>query len=42
MDNDARLFGEAVASASGQWWVRRFLAKDPRQSAFLTLLPPEG
>ncbi len=42
MDNDARLFGEAVASASGQWWVRRFLAKDPSQSAFLTLLPREG
>ena len=42
MDNDARLFGEAVASESGQWWVRRFLAKDPRQSAFVTLLQPEG
>ena len=42
MDNDAKLFGEAVASESGQWWVRRFLAKDPTQSAFLTLLAPEG
>ena len=42
MDNDARLFGEAVASESGQCWVRRFLAKDPSQSAFVTLLQPEG
>ena len=41
MDNDAKLFGEAVASESGQWWVRRFLAKDPTQSAFLTLLSPQ-
>ena len=42
MDNDARLFGEAVASESGQCWVRRFLAKDPTQSAFLTLLSPKA
>ena len=42
MDNDARLFGVAVASESGQWWVRRFLAKDPMQSAFVTLLQPDG
>jgi enoyl-CoA hydratase len=41
LDNDARLFGEVVSSASGQHWVGRFLAKDPEQSSFLTLLPPE-
>ena len=39
LENDARLFGEITASASGQKWVGRFLAKDPEQSAFLTLLP---
>ncbi len=38
--NDARLFGEAVASPSGQFWIERFLAKDPRQSDRLILLPP--
>ena len=38
--NDARLFGEVVASPSGQYWVDRFLAKDPEQSLFLTLLRP--
>jgi enoyl-CoA hydratase len=37
--NDARLFGEVATSPSGQYWVGRFLAKDPRQSSFLTLLP---
>jgi enoyl-CoA hydratase len=37
--NDARLFGMVTAAPGGQEWVRRFLAKDPRQSAFLTLLP---
>ncbi len=36
--NDAQLFGQVTASPSGQEWVGRFLAKDPRQSAFLTLL----
>ncbi len=41
LHNDARLFGEVVASPSGQWWVQRFLAKDPLQSSFLTLLPPQ-
>jgi len=40
--NDARLFGEVTASPSGQEWVGRFIAKDPEQSAFLTLLPPQG
>ncbi len=40
-ENDARLFGEVVSSASGQHWVGRFLAKDPEQMSFLTLLPPE-
>jgi hypothetical protein len=39
--NDARLFGQVTASPSGQAWVRRFLAKDPRQPAFLTLLPEQ-
>ncbi len=41
LENDARLFGEVVSSASGQHWVGRFLAKDPEQSSFLTLLPPQ-
>lgn len=40
--NDARLFALAVTAASGQHWIRRFLAKDPAQSSFLTLLPPDG
>lgn len=38
--NDAALFGEVAASPSGQAWIRRFLDKDPRQSSFLTILPP--
>lgn len=38
--NDARLFGAVTSSRSGQFWVERFLNKDPRQSASLTLLPP--
>jgi len=40
--NDARLFGEVTASPSGQEWVGRFINKDPEQSTFLTLLPPQG
>ena len=40
LENDARLFGEVVSSESGQHWVGRFLAKDPEQSTFLTLLRP--
>ena len=36
--NDARLFGEVAASASGQEWIRRFLEKDPMQSAYLKLV----
>ena len=40
LQNDARLFGEITNSPSGQHWVRRFLEKDPRQSALLTLLTP--
>ena len=40
LDNDALLFGEVVTSPSGQHWIGRFLAKDPDQSSFLTLLPP--
>ena len=38
--NDARMFGAVAASPGGQEWVGRFLAKDPAQSSFLTLLPP--
>jgi enoyl-CoA hydratase len=38
LKNDAALFGEVAASASGQEWIRRFLDKDPRQSAFYTIL----
>jgi enoyl-CoA hydratase len=38
--SDAKLFGEIVASPSGQFWVDRFLAKDPRQSTFLLQLQP--
>jgi enoyl-CoA hydratase len=38
--NDARMFGAVAASPGGQEWVGRFLAKDPVQSSFLTLLPP--
>ena len=37
--NDARLFGEATASVSGQEWIDRFINKDPSQSAFLALMP---
>jgi enoyl-CoA hydratase len=40
--NDARLFGKITASPSGQHWVKGFLKKDPRQSAFMTLLTPEA
>ncbi len=36
--NDARLFGQVVASPSGQYWAGRFLAKDPAQQTFLTQL----
>ncbi len=36
--NDARAFGDVTASAGGQEWIRRFLAKDPAQSSFLALL----
>ncbi|MGZ9197155.1 MAG: hypothetical protein ACXW4I_12110, partial [Candidatus Deferrimicrobiaceae bacterium] len=39
--NDARMFGAVAASPCGQEWVGRFLAKDPAQSSFLTILPPE-
>ncbi len=38
LENDARLFGEIAASASGQEWIRRFIDKDPKQGAFMTLL----
>lgn len=40
LKNDAALFGEVAASPSGQEWIRRFIDKDPRQSSFLTILPP--
>ncbi|MBN1652346.1 MAG: enoyl-CoA hydratase/isomerase family protein [Deltaproteobacteria bacterium] len=36
--NDARLFGAIASSPGGQEWIARFLAKDPQQSSFLTLL----
>jgi enoyl-CoA hydratase len=36
--NDARLFGEVAASPSGQEWIRRFIEKDPLQSAFMKLV----
>ncbi len=38
--NDARIFGAVAASAGGQEWVGRFLAKDASQSSFLTLFTP--
>lgn len=41
LDNDARLFGVVVTSPSGQEWCQRFLAKDPLQPSFLTLLSPQ-
>ena len=40
LENDARLFGAVTSSHSGQYWVERFLNKDPLQSALLTLLTP--
>jgi enoyl-CoA hydratase/carnithine racemase len=36
--NDARLFGEVASSPTGQEWIRRFIEKDPLQSAFLKLV----
>jgi hypothetical protein len=41
LENDALLFGRVTASLSGQEWIRRFLNKDPQQSAFMTLLTPK-
>jgi enoyl-CoA hydratase len=38
LDSDAVLFGRIAASPGGQEWIDRFLAKDPLQSSFLTLL----
>jgi enoyl-CoA hydratase/carnithine racemase len=40
LDNDARLFGAVTSSPSGQYWVERFLNKDPIQSSLLALLTP--
>jgi hypothetical protein len=40
LENDARLFGAVTNSHSRQYWIERFLKKDPRQSAMLTLLTP--
>jgi enoyl-CoA hydratase len=40
LENDARLFGAVTSSPSGQCWIDRFLKKDPRQSAMLTMLTP--
>ena len=42
LENDAKLFGEVAASPSGQEWVKRFVNKDPMQSAFLTIYNPKG
>jgi enoyl-CoA hydratase len=39
--NDARAFGDITASPAGQEWIGRFLNKDPLQSSFLELVPPE-
>jgi len=36
--NDARLFGEVATSPTGQEWIRRFIEKDPLQSAFIKLV----
>jgi len=41
LGNDARAFAEITASPGGQEWVGRFLAKDPIQSSFLSLIPGE-
>jgi len=38
LEDTARAFGAVTASPGGQEWIRRFLAKDPAQSAPLTLL----
>jgi len=38
--NDARLFGSVTSSPSGQHWIGRFLQKDARQGAMLTLWKP--
>lgn len=42
LENDARLFGKISSSPSGQEWIKRFVAKDPEQSAFLTILSPKN
>jgi 3-hydroxyacyl-CoA dehydrogenase/enoyl-CoA hydratase/3-hydroxybutyryl-CoA epimerase len=36
--SDARLFGEVAASPTGQEWIRRFIEKDPIQSAFMKIV----
>jgi enoyl-CoA hydratase len=41
LKNDAKLFGQVAASASGQEWIGRFISKDPRQSSFLSLFPSQ-
>ncbi|HSB71747.1 MAG TPA: enoyl-CoA hydratase-related protein [Candidatus Methylomirabilis sp.] len=38
LEHTARVFGRVTTSPGGQEWIRRFLAKDPAQSSFLTLL----
>ena len=42
LDYSAKAFGRLTASPAGQEWIGRFLAKDPAQSAFLTLVAPPG
>lgn len=42
LENDALLFGQVTSSPSGQEWIRKFINKDPKQSAFITLLTPKN
>ncbi|MCP4626571.1 MAG: zinc-binding dehydrogenase [bacterium] len=42
LENDAHLFGEVAASLSGQEWIGRFIKKDPKQSAIISLLTPQN
>ncbi|GAB4245460.1 MAG: hypothetical protein Kow00129_05410 [Thermoleophilia bacterium] len=42
LERDSLRFGRIVASPGGQFWIERFLAKDPRQGDFLPLLPRQA
>lgn len=37
--NDAHANAVTAATPGGKEWINRFLAKDPRQSAYIELLP---